>query len=191
MSHATDYGPPILVVEDDDATREAECLLLRNRGYDVASAADGREALDQLRGGLRPRAILLDLMLPGLDGNALRAELLRDPELRSIPVVFCSAAADLDRRASDLRPAAVFSKPVELDRLAQAIRAVAGSARAGVLVVQEEPLLRQLLVLVLEREGFVVWSAAGGRAAAEFFRRHRDRVGVVLLDAGNDGTPML
>jgi serine/threonine-protein kinase RsbW len=187
MSHTTESSPAILVVEDDDATREAECLLLRNRGYEVAEATDGREALDRLRSGLRPRAILLDLMLPVLDGHGLRAELLRDPELADIPVVVCSAAADLDRRAGELLPAAVLCKPVELERLAEAVRAAAGSTRPGVLVVQEDPDLCQLLGLILEREGFAVWSAPGGRAATQFYRLHRDQIAVVLLDAGTSG----
>src|SRR3954468_24708595 len=125
MTHAAANGPAILVVEDDEATREAECLLLRNRGYEVASAADGREALDRLRAGLRPRLILLDLMLPVLDGYALRAELLRDPELGGIPVVVCWAAAALPGRAGTLRPAAVLAKPFEPNRLAEAVRAAA------------------------------------------------------------------
>jgi serine/threonine-protein kinase RsbW len=121
MSPATDSGRAVLVVEDDDATREAECLLLRSQGYEVASAADGREALDRLRAGLRPGAILLDLMMPVLDGYAFRAEQLRDPELGAIPVVVCSAAAELPGRADPLCPAAVLPKPVEPDEVGRAV----------------------------------------------------------------------
>jgi serine/threonine-protein kinase RsbW len=194
MTHATGNGPAILVVEDDDATREAECLLLRSRGYEVASACDGREALDRLRGGLRPRAILLDLAMPVLDGYSFRAEQLRDPELERIPVVVCSAVSDLGGRAGALRPAAVLTKPVEFGRLAEAVRSVAGGEKPGVLVVDDEPHARRLLELVLAREGYAVWSAPGGRAALEFFRQNRERIGVVLLDVrmqGLDGPQVL
>jgi len=181
MNAAADSDQPILVVEDDDATREAECLLLQGQGFAVTAAANGREALNHLRAGLRPRLILLDLAMPVLDGYAFRAEQLCDPELEDIPVVVCSAAADPER-ATSLRPAAILSKPVEFERLAGAVRSLAGSRAPGVLVVDDDPQVRHLLELVLSREGFAVWSAASGRAAVEFYRQHRDRIGLALLD---------
>jgi CheY-like chemotaxis protein len=193
MTLARDTDCPILVVEDDDTTREAECLLLQGEGFPVAAARNGREALERLRQGLRPRLILLDLALPVLDGYAFRAEQLRDPELEGIPVVVCSAAAD-PRRADSLRPAALLTKPVEFDRLAGAVRSLTATEKPGVLVVDDEPQVRQPLQLVLAREGFPVWSAPSGRAAVEFYRRNQGLIGAVLLDVkmpGLDGPATL
>jgi serine/threonine-protein kinase RsbW len=193
MNATADSDHPILVVEDDDATREAECLLLLDEGFAVAAARNGREALDRLRQGLRPRLILLDLAMPVLDGYTFRAEQMRDPDLEAIPVVVCSAVAD-PRRAAPLRPAALLSKPIEFDRLAGAVRSLTGTERPGVLVVDDQPHVRQLLELVLAREGFAVWSAGTGKAAVEFCRRNRGLIGAVLLDVrmpGLDGPATL
>jgi CheY-like chemotaxis protein/anti-sigma regulatory factor (Ser/Thr protein kinase) len=184
---------PILVVEDDDATREAECLLLQGEGFPVRAARNGREALDQMRSGLRPQLILLDLAMPVLDGYTFRAEQMRDPELEDIPVVVCSAVAD-PQRADWLRPAALLAKPVEFERLAGTVRSLAGGVKPGVLVVDDEPHVRQLLELVLSRAGFSVWSAGGGRAAVEFYRQNQSLLGLVLLDVrmpGLDGPATL
>jgi serine/threonine-protein kinase RsbW len=194
MNATVDSDRPILVVEDDDATRQAECLLLEGRGYTVSAAANGREALERLREGLRPRVILLDLVMPILDGYAFRAEQLRDPELQDIPVVVCSAADDLGRRTASLRPAALLSKPFEFDRLAGAVGKLAGAEKPGVLVVDDDPQVCRLLELTLIREGFTVWSAPSGRAAVEFYRLHPERIGVVVLDVRMpelDGPQML
>jgi serine/threonine-protein kinase RsbW len=97
-------------------------------------------------------------------------------------------------RTAPLRPAALLSKPIEFDRLAGAVRSLTGVQKPGVLVVDDEPHIRQLLELVLAREGFPVWSAGTGKAAIEFYHRNQGLIGVVLLDvrmAGLDGPQTL
>jgi len=90
---ALDLSPPrrVLLIEDDlpvcNSLREA----LQEEGFKVATAADGREALELLRRGPRPSAILLDLMMPVMDGWDFRQEQLRDPVLRNIPTVVVTA----------------------------------------------------------------------------------------------------
>ena len=85
----------ILIVEDDSDLREALSEVLRDEGYSVESAADGREALDRLRRDLRPSLILLDLTMPVMNGWQFRAEQRRDPALSEIPVVVLSAGDHL------------------------------------------------------------------------------------------------
>jgi hypothetical protein len=91
---------------------------------------------------LRPGAILLNLMMPVLDGYAFRAEQLRDPELGAIPVVVCSAAAEFPGLADPLCPAAVLPKPVDLDEVGRARdevvdeRVVVGVVRGDVVAQQ-------------------------------------------------------
>jgi CheY-like chemotaxis protein len=81
----------VLVVEDDGVIRAGMEQLLQSAGYDVVSATDGRNALDLLRAGAAVDAILLDLMMPVMDGWAFRREQLRDPRLAHIPVIVLSA----------------------------------------------------------------------------------------------------
>ena len=80
-----------MVVEDETAARAGMELLLRGAGYEAVSAPNGQEALDLLRSGVRARVILLDLMMPVMDGWTFRREQLRDPQLAHIPVIVLSA----------------------------------------------------------------------------------------------------
>jgi len=111
----------ILVVDDDFALRESICAALAEEGFHVAEAGNGREALDYLRQQRRPCVVLLDLMMPIMNGWEFRAEQRRDPSIASIPVVVLSAFS----RATDdeLRDVHTFlRKPVNLTTLLDAIR---------------------------------------------------------------------
>jgi CheY-like chemotaxis protein len=110
-------GAAILVVEDDADVRETLVLVLESEGFDVREARDGREALEVLRGGFRPRLILLDLMMPVMNGWEFRAETKRDPQLASIPVVFVSALEPPPDRTAALDAAGFLHKPFDLDAL--------------------------------------------------------------------------
>jgi CheY-like chemotaxis protein len=81
----------VLVVEDEAAARAGMEQLLRGAGYEAVGAENGLAALELLRSGVRPRVILLDLMMPVMDGWAFRREQLRDPHLAHIPVIVLSA----------------------------------------------------------------------------------------------------
>ena len=108
---------PILVVDDDPDVRDAMALFLRREGYEVASASEGREALDRLRHRHRPSLILLDLMMPCMDGFELRVQQMQDPELADIPVIVLSAGADLEHKVGPLNVAACLRKPIDLEEL--------------------------------------------------------------------------
>ena len=105
----------ILVVEDNDDVREMMAVSLELEGHEVETAVNGRDALDKLHEGRRPCVILLDLMMPVMNGWEFRNALQRDPELRDVPVVVVSAATgDLVRKT----PADAFiPKPIDMDRL--------------------------------------------------------------------------
>ncbi len=81
----------VLVIEDDDTLRGAMQMVLQWEGYRVECASDGHEALDRLRRPDRPSLILLDLMLPVLDGWQFRRVMKDDPHLAAIPVIIVSA----------------------------------------------------------------------------------------------------
>jgi CheY-like chemotaxis protein len=85
-------GKNVLVVDDDEDIRESLADALRECGYEVAVAINGRDALGKLRDGIRPAIILLDLMMPVMDGWQFRAEQAEDATLADIPVIIISAA---------------------------------------------------------------------------------------------------
>ena len=114
-------GRYVMVVDDDDEIREALADVLTDEGYEVVGARDGMQALQYLREGRRPHAILLDLWMPVMDGWQLRHELLSDAKLSDIPVIVLTAVRD--QRAQGLMVAEILTKPVQLERLLGALAA--------------------------------------------------------------------
>lgn len=115
--------PELLVVDDDASIREALADVLGDEGYSVVAHADGEDALAQLRAGYRPKAVILDLWMPRLDGWSFQRALEADPQLASIPVVVLTACS------TDIRPEprgvrAVLRKPVPLRELLMLIRSL-------------------------------------------------------------------
>jgi len=114
----------VLVVEDDADIREMLRIALRAEGYEVSSVSNGREALDHLRSHAETCVILLDLMLPVMDGMHFRSVQLHDRSLAWIPVILISGAPDNDRRARELGARRLVRKPLDLDEVKQALRSV-------------------------------------------------------------------
>lgn len=108
----------ILVVDDDAALRNTLIEALEGEGYRTTSASNGLEALERLRGEKTPPAvILLDMMMPVMDGWAFRDEQQRDPQLAEIPVVVFSAQGNVKEMASEVSASAYLKKPVTLKEL--------------------------------------------------------------------------
>ena len=114
----------VLVVDDDRDIRDVLTDALEAEGYSVVTAADGQEALDWLRSGAaRPCIILLDLMMPKMDGIQFRTEALNDANLARIPVVVLSADPSAIVAAKSLNFAGSLRKPVPLEALLAAVHA--------------------------------------------------------------------
>jgi CheY-like chemotaxis protein len=123
--------PPgvILLVEDDLAIHDSLGESLEQSGYLVITAVDGREALALLRSGVRPSAILLDLMMPVMDGWDFRQEQRRDPTLRDIPVVVITASGfSASTVRTQFGEVEVIAKPIQRLEL---FRALARASAAG------------------------------------------------------------
>src|SRR5258706_9459662 len=106
---------PVLIVEDDEDLRDMMAQMLTIEGFDTATAANGREALDYLHATGKPNVILLDLMMPVMDGWEFRRQQKADPELAPVPVIILSA---LDQtRASPVDAEAFLKKPLDFNRL--------------------------------------------------------------------------
>jgi len=111
---------PVLIVEDDEDLREMMAQLLMLEGFDTATVANGREALDYLHKAEKPDVILLDLMMPVMDGWEFRRQQQADPELAPVPVIVLSA---LDQtRAANVQAEAFLKKPLDFDRLLDLVR---------------------------------------------------------------------
>jgi CheY-like chemotaxis protein len=116
----------VLVVDDDLDIREIVMDVLVEAGMSAIGAADGADALRRLQAGLRPDLILLDLMMPVMDGLTFRRLQLADPELASIPVVILSAYRDLAEKQRGLATK-ILAKPIDLDELVGAVREFAAA----------------------------------------------------------------
>jgi CheY-like chemotaxis protein len=126
----------VLVVEDDQEVRDAIAEVLQDSEYKALPASNGVEALERLRAGPpRPCVILLDVMMPTMDGWEFRAAQQSDPTMKDIPVVLLSAHTDVKSAAAQMQVAGFLPKPVAIDKLLATVerfcvadRAVAGSA---------------------------------------------------------------
>jgi CheY-like chemotaxis protein len=113
----------ILVVEDDQVLRESLCDALVMEGYRVVGVEDGAAALSHLRASAEPPClILLDLMMPVMDGWALRKATLAEPALATIPVVVMTAAA-APQFSAPPEVARVLHKPLHMDLVVDAVQA--------------------------------------------------------------------
>jgi CheY-like chemotaxis protein len=109
-------GSRLLIVEDNAETRQTLAEILVAVGYQVACVADGQEAMEHLLAAVPPQLILLDLLMPRMNGWVFRSQQLQNPKLAAIPVVVVSGADPLPV-AADLRAAAVLPKPLDVDQL--------------------------------------------------------------------------
>jgi CheY-like chemotaxis protein len=120
----------VLVVEDNDDVREMMAVTLQLEGHEVITAANGREALETLRRGAEPCVILLDLMMPVMNGWEFRAALDADPDLKSLPVVVISAAGR--EVLESAHAAAYLPKPIDIDALLDVVCGIcANGHKAG------------------------------------------------------------
>jgi CheY-like chemotaxis protein len=119
----------ILIVDDDSDVRAALSELLEAEGFSVEGVPDGREALVRLRTAkVHPAVILLDLMMPGMDGWDFRTEQMRDPQLAAVPVVIVSASGfSRESIQTQFRPAAFVEKPIERTALLDVLRELVSS----------------------------------------------------------------
>ena len=160
--------PPktVLVIDDDPIVQDLMKRSLVKDGFHVATAANGEEGLKAAR-TLRPAAITLDLMMPGMDGWAVLLALKRDPDVSNIPVVLVTMTSDTTRGYA-LGASEFLIEPVDQARLAAVLRKHTSMGRpASVLVVEDDAVMRSMTVRMLEKAGWDVDEAENGRAALE------------------------
>ena len=121
----------LLLVEDDEDIRETFADVLRDHGYEVAEAENGRVALTLLQDGLRPQLILLDYAMPVMDGGEFRKCQLADAALAHLPVVLMTAATGVQAIAAVLKPNHLLRKPFSLKELFATLSAALGTDAAS------------------------------------------------------------
>ena len=169
----------VLVVDDDEGVRELLSFELKPHGVRVLQAADGEQGV-RIAVGEKPDAILLDVLMPRVDGWQVLRTLKENPETRDIPVVILSV---VENRAFGVSLGAFdhLVKPVDRTALLLTLaRAGALATKGPILVVDDDPDVRKLLEQELVSAGYRVRSAAGGSEALEMLRR--ERPAAMLLD---------
>ena len=169
----------ILVVDDDEGVRELLSFELKPHGVRILQASDGEEGV-RVAEEEKPDAILLDVLMPRVDGWQVLRTLKENPETRDIPVVILSV---VENRAFGVSLGAFdhLVKPVDRTALLLTLaRAGALATRGPILVVDDDPDVRKLLEHELVSAGYRVRSAAGGSEALEMLRG--ERPAAMLLD---------
>ncbi len=111
----------ILIVEDEKSIREIFSIYLELEGYEILNAENGESALKLLKGLPRthlPDCIILDIMMPKMDGNGFLREMKNEQDFSQIPVVICSAWGAIDHSTQIVE---VIKKPVDLERLKEVV----------------------------------------------------------------------
>jgi CheY-like chemotaxis protein len=114
---------PILVVDDDPAILDLIAQVLLEEGFEVLAVSNGQTAVDLAR-KLRPHLILLDLMMPEMNGWQITSVLKADPQTRAIPILLLSARRDMARTANELGVTAYLEKPFDLDDLLNRVQRI-------------------------------------------------------------------
>jgi len=175
-------GDRVLVIDDDPAVLDLVRRFLSREGFAVAVAADGAEGL-RLARELRPAVMILDILMPGMDGFTVLESVKQDHELTEIPVIMLSMIEDRGT-AFALGAAEYLRKPIHREHLLEVVRRYCGEgdpAVAGpVLVVDDSAEVRDQITRTLTREGLEVVAAGDGRQALARVRERRPSL--VLLD---------
>jgi CheY-like chemotaxis protein len=168
----------VLLIDDDPAVHDLLQRTLSRRGYRVESAWDGASGLVRAR-ELRPDAILLDVLMPGMDGWSVLTALKADGELAHIPVVMVTMV-DEGSLGFSLGATDYLTKPVDPGRLTPSSPASAPKAHATVLVVDDDPSVRERIARIVAERGWRSVMAENGQEALE--RMAELRPDLILLD---------
>jgi signal transduction histidine kinase/CheY-like chemotaxis protein/HAMP domain-containing protein len=169
----------VLVIDDDATVRDLMRRYLSREGFDVVTAAGGREGLELAR-ELHPSVITLDIFMPDMDGWSVLQSIKQDADLNRIPVIIMTIS-DEKQRGFTLGASGYLTKPIDRAQLAQLLdRFKTPAATPRVLVVEDDLNTREMMRRLLVGEGWEVSVAANGREALD--QLTAERPNLVLLD---------
>jgi len=161
-----DHIDVVLVIDDDPAVRELLQRFLSKEGFNIKTAANGQDGLEQAK-LFKPRAIILDVMMPGMDGWAVLTALKKDPELSSIPVIMATMVSEKNIGFA-LGASDYLIKPVDREELVKILQQYNIQKRESqILIVEDDADIRHFLAQVLRKEGWYITEAANGRLALQ------------------------
>ncbi|MFQ5937629.1 MAG: response regulator, partial [Acidiferrobacterales bacterium] len=167
----------VLVIDDDPNVRDLLTASLTREGYDVATAANGVEGLTRAR-ELKPMLIILDIIMPELDGWAVLTACKGDPDLADIPVIMLTIVDDRTRGYA-LGAAEYLVKPIDRKRLRAVLEKHCG-VHGEILMIEDDEVARDTTRKAAEKQGFTVIEAADGREALK--RLAENSPDLILLD---------
>ncbi len=157
------HGNVVLVIDDDAVVRELLQNYLNKQGYQVALADNGNDGLALAR-EIKPQAITLDVMMPGVDGWMVLNSLKKDPELSKIPVIVVSFIEDKSIGYS-LGAAEYLTKPIDREQLNHVLKKFLDAENKGsqvILVVEDDQITRNMIATMLRKSGWQVQLAENG-----------------------------
>lgn len=176
----------VLVIDDDSSIRELMSRMLKREGYSVITAATGEQGLE-LAARFRPAVIVLDVMLPRLDGWAVLTKLKSNPELADIPVVMQSIL-DEANKGFMLGANEYLTKPIDRKRVIKVISRLQRSDDQHALVVEDDADAREIMATWLKSAGWKVATANDGQQGLEAWKRQpADLIVLDLLMPRMDG----
>ncbi len=161
----SDATSRVLVIDDDPGVRELLARMLAKEGFNVATASSGEQGVQRAL-EFDPAVITLDVMMPGMDGWSVLAAMKNDPKIAHIPVVMVSML-DERRVGYALGAAAYMTKPIDRKRLVKTLGRFQDEPPFHVLLVEDEPDVREIVRRTLEGDGWAVSEAQNGHEALE------------------------
>ncbi len=179
---AFEAGGTVLIVDDESAARELLQRHLTKEGFRVLSARSGTEALELLK-TVKPVAVLLDVMMPGMDGWHVLRAIRQNPETAAIPVIM-QTILDEENFAYTLGASAFLKKPVNRSELAETLATVRADAAARhVLIVDDDRTANERLRRIFQHDGWEVSLANSGAQALKLLETRAKKLpDVVLVD---------
>lgn len=169
----------VLVIDDDPTVHDLMTRFLAKESFRVHSAMGGEDGLRLCR-EVRPDVIVLDVLMPGMDGWAVLTSLKADPDMAEIPVIMLSIVEDRNMGFM-LGAADYMTKPIDVDRLAAILKKYrTGQQPSPILVVEDDSATREMLGRMLKRDGWQVSEADNGRVALDSVAQSRPDL--IILD---------
>ncbi len=164
----------ILVVEDDKVSEKLADSILTKNGFETLLADSVKAAVNHIHSGEKISLIILDLNLPDKDGFSLLTYLKSQKLIRKMPVIICSSAEDKNSVMESISLGAVgyLKKPIKPEILLPKIAEIISKRHQTVLIVDDEKMVRELLRVTLEREGYNTVAAESGEDALQILDNH-------------------
>jgi signal transduction histidine kinase/DNA-binding response OmpR family regulator len=179
IAQVSEGAPTVLVIDDDPTVHDLVQRFLTKEGLNMIAARSGEEGI-RLAKELHPAVITLDVLMPSMDGWAVLTELKADPALSEIPVIMLTIM-DEKQMGYALGAADYLTKPINWDRLVAILqRYDCARPPCPLLVVEDDPVMRDMLRRRLEKEDWTVIEAENGRVALERMTERRPEL--ILLD---------